>query len=188
MNLKSFFRRQSSNTAEALYSRIVDRARNPVFYRDYGIPDTPEGRFEMVALHVFLVLRRIKAEGTGPDSAAGNLGQGLFDCMFTDMDRSLREMGIGDLGVGRRVKALAQGFYGCIAAYEAGLDEGDAALETAIARNLYDDAPPPGAARAMSGYMRRAAEQLAEIPATAVLDGAIAFVVPSAEAAGEDLR
>jgi cytochrome b pre-mRNA-processing protein 3 len=107
MPLASLFRRnRHRETALRLYQSIVDQARNPVFFTYFGVPDTFDGRFELVALHGFLVFNRLKAEG---DKAA-DLAQELFDVMFTDFDRSLREMGVGDLGVGRHIKTMAQGF------------------------------------------------------------------------------
>ena len=137
-----------------LYQRIVAQARVPLFYARYGVPDTPLGRFEMIALHAFLVMRRLKREG----AAEAEVSQALFDLMFADVDRNLREMGIGDLGVGRRVKTLAKGFYGCIRAYESGLDAGTPgdALEAALARNLYAGSPPEAAMlAAVADYVRR---------------------------------
>ena len=106
--------RARRDSARLLYAAVVARAREPVFYTRFRVPDSLDGRFDMIALHAFLVLRRLKEEGA--DGAA--LGQALFDVIFSDMDRSLREMGAGDLGVGRRVKRMARGFYGRIAAYD----------------------------------------------------------------------
>jgi cytochrome b pre-mRNA-processing protein 3 len=103
--------------AEQLYQAVVKQARRPVWYRELGVPDTPEGRFEMVALHAALVLRRLRHEGL-PGQA---LGQLLFDAMFVDLDGSLRELGVSDLSVGRYVKRLAGNFYARLAALDQGL-------------------------------------------------------------------
>ncbi|MBI3708878.1 MAG: hypothetical protein HY246_14555 [Proteobacteria bacterium] len=119
--------------ADRLYAAAVAQASRPEIYADWRVPDTVDGRFDAIALHVFLVLHRLKAEG----AVAAGLAQELFDTMFADMDRSLREIGAGDLGVGRRVRAMAEGFYGRIAAYEAGLDGDAVALAAALRRNLY---------------------------------------------------
>jgi cytochrome b pre-mRNA-processing protein 3 len=176
-------RRDSAHTAEILYARIVARAREPAFYRDHGVPDTVEGRFEMIALHAFLVLHRLKESkaADGPDEGA--LGQALFDLMFADMDRSLREMGVGDLGVGRRVKAMAQAFYGRIAAYEGGLAGGDGALAVALERNVFAGAPPPGGGPVLARYVCACTRGLAAIPGDALGRGDIDFPpVPSPEA------
>jgi cytochrome b pre-mRNA-processing protein 3 len=154
----------------AAYDRIVARARDPRLYRDWAVPDTLEGRFEVLALHVFLVLRRLRRE---PEAAS--FAQLLFDTLFADLDRSLREMGVGDLGVGRRVKALARQFYGRIAAYEKGL-AGASPLDDALGRNLYRGAIPSGAAlAAVAAYMRGQAAALAGEPVAALLAGEIGF-------------
>ncbi|MEX2297639.1 MAG: ubiquinol-cytochrome C chaperone family protein, partial [Dongiaceae bacterium] len=124
MTLKRLFRRDPhAKPARALYEAAVEQARSPAFYTALGVPDTVDGRFELIALHGFLVMHRLKTEpGEGPP-----LAQALFDFMFADMDAALREMGAGDLGVGRRVKTMAKSFLGRVAAYEAGLADPDAA-------------------------------------------------------------
>jgi len=158
--------------AYASYSAIVAQARQPGFYAALQVPDSVDGRFEMIALHAFLVLHRLK----GAPQAA-EFGQALFDTMFADMDRSLREMGAGDLGVGVRVKAMAQAFYGRTAAYEAALAEpGDAALVAALRRNAYgtlrgEDTPSAAAVEALAGYVRAGADRLAQQPIEALLTG-----------------
>ncbi len=139
MRLDRLFRRDAHRDAAlSLYNRVVSQAREEGFYRALGVPDTLDGRFEMIALHAFLVLNRLKREG----AAATGLGQALFDIMFADLDRGLREMGAGDLGVGRHVKYMVEAFYGRVRAYEQGLTEEGKALETALGRNLYGTATP----------------------------------------------
>src|SRR5258708_2523626 len=124
MSLASLFRRnRHRDVALMLYEAVVERAREPWFFTRLGVPDTFDGRFELTALHGFLVLNRLKADRP----RAAELAQELFDAMFADFDRSLREMGLGDLGVGRQVKTMAKAFYGRIGAYEAGLKAGEAA-------------------------------------------------------------
>ena len=165
----------TERAAERLYSSAVEQAREPAFYLHCGVPDTVDGRFEMIALHVFLVLRRLRQGGAG----ASDTAQALFDAMFVDMDRSLREMGIGDLGVGRRVKAMAKAFYGRVAAYDHGLDDGDAAataLDDALLRNVYRGAAPePAALAALARYMRREAQALAAQTLSGLIEGRVAF-------------
>jgi len=110
----SFSRRKSvRGAAELAYRRVVEQARQPMFFTGFGVPDTVDGRFELICLHAFLYLHRLKSER--PRSMA--VSQAFFDAMFADMDRGLREMGTGDLSVGRHVKRMAQGFYGRIRAY-----------------------------------------------------------------------
>ena len=129
---KLFGRRDVQEASHSLYAAIVAQARQPEFYESCGVPDTVDGRFDMLALHAFLVLRRLGQDGR--QSAA--LSQALFDLMFADMDRCLREMGVSDMGVGKRVKAMATAFYGRVAAYEEGLGD-PIKLNAALARNLY---------------------------------------------------
>lgn len=139
--------------AEQIYADVVAQARRPEFYSQLGVPDTLDGRFELVALHIFLALRRLKAHGRDGSAA----GQALVELFVEDMDVSLREMGAGDLGVGRKVKAMAQALYGRIAAYEAGLAGSGEVLEAALRRNLFGTGPEPTAAAlaALAGYLRR---------------------------------
>jgi cytochrome b pre-mRNA-processing protein 3 len=171
--LKSWQRRRERRSAvfEA-YRRIVERAREPLLFARWGLPDTLDGRFEMLVLHVFLVLHRLKREG----EAAAAFAQALFDWMFADLDGALREMGASDLGVGPRIKAMARGFYGRVAAYEKGLED-EAALAAALGRNLFGtlsaaaEAPHLEAAR----YVRQQAAALAEVPAERLLAGEVPF-------------
>ena len=173
MRIKGLFKRDPSVApAQALYAQVVEQARLPGFYRDLGVPDTLDGRFDMIVLHAFLVLHRLKAEG----QAQGPVGQALFDLMFADMDASLRELGVGDLSVGKKVKQMATGFYGRVAAYEEGLAAGDEALAGALRRNLYGTtAADAGHVAAMAGYVRRQAAALAGQSAAALTGGAVRF-------------
>jgi cytochrome b pre-mRNA-processing protein 3 len=145
-------------TIEAVYGMIVAQARSSPFYRDYGVPDTVSGRFDMIVLHLVLVLRRWR-------EAAANvrpLGQQIFDRFCRDMDHNFREMGVGDLAVPKEMRRVAEAFYGRAGAYEAALNDGDqAALEAALARNVFGAAQPPLGARRLAAYMHEAARQLA---------------------------
>ena len=174
------------DAARRLYLATVAQARQPAFFAHCEVPDSVDGRFDMIALHAFLVLHRLKGE-RGPTAPA--LAQGVAEALFADMDRSLREMGAGDLGVGRRVKDMAKGFYGRVAAYDAGLagtgggaDPGP--LRDALRRNLYGtlaaDAGRPGAATlsAMCGYVEAAVERLAACPLSELAAGRPAFPPP----------
>lgn len=185
MFLTSLFRRRElPDAAHALYGAAVARAREPVFYRDLGVPDTLEGRFEMISCHVVLILHRLKGDAAG--AGEGALAQAVFDLMFADMDRNLREMGVGDLGVGRRVKTMARALYGRIKAYEKGLAEGEGALAGAIQRNVFNDATgePGAAAHALARDMAASAAVLAGVSAAALARGDAAFApLPGAVAA-----
>lgn len=140
--------------ARGLYEAVVLQARQPAFYSDCGVPDSVDGRFELLLLHCGLVMRRLRAEGP----AAAALAQSLFDLLIFDLDQSLRVSGVGDLRVGPKLKAMGQAFYGRLQAYDQGLDAADeAALEAALRRNLYGTvtAPPAAAVRAVAAYLRR---------------------------------
>jgi cytochrome b pre-mRNA-processing protein 3 len=146
---KSAARKQDG---QRLHDGLVSRARQPVFFRDFAVADTIDGRFDMVALHAWLALSVLKAGGR--DEAA----QGLTDAIFTGFDEALREQGAGDMGISRKLKAFADGFYGRLAAYEAAPDAD--ALAAAIARNLYRGAAVDAKARALADYALRARESL----------------------------
>ena len=179
MKLARLFRRREP-AANPLYGQIVAQARQPEFYLAAGVPDTVQGRFEMIALHMFLVLHRLKQEG----GQGADLAQDLFDLMFQDMDRNLRELGTGDLAVGKRIKALAKGLYGRIAAYEKGLTGPDTAdLEQALARNVFDSEPvAPGALKELADYLRCTVRALASQPYRDISAGTIVFAAPDLKA------
>jgi cytochrome b pre-mRNA-processing protein 3 len=151
--------RNRREVAERLYRDLVKQARMPVFYRDLGVPDTPEGRFEMVALHVALVVRRLGAAG----APGGALAQELFDLMFADMDESLRHIGIGELSVGKQVKRLAGNFYARLAALDDALAAAPGGpLARLLRTNVYHGGAMPSADQvdALAGYLLAAAAAL----------------------------
>jgi cytochrome b pre-mRNA-processing protein 3 len=162
--------------ATRAYGAVVEHARRPVFFTDFDVPDTIDGRFELICLHAFLYLHRLKTEG----DPGASLGQFFFDLMFADFDRSLRELGTGDLSVGREVKQMAAAFYGRIHAYERGLDDaGEADIQAALRRNLYGTAAPSDAdLAAMAAYLRAEAARLARQDAPALLAGNVSFGLP----------
>ncbi len=174
MPIASLFRRGRQRRAvAAAYRAIAERARDPAFFLDWGVPDTFDGRFELLALHAFLVLSRLKAE----HARTAAFSQDLFDTMFADLDRAMREMGATDVGVGRYVKAMGRGFYGRIVAYERGVAEGDGTLADALRRNLFGTTEPrEGAVAAAAAYLRRQAAALAAAPVVQLLAGEVPFL------------
>ncbi len=135
MRLFDFFHgNPHQETAEALHAILVKQARLPVFFADLDVADTPEGRFDMVILHAFLLFNRLKEGG----EETADLAQAVYDVMFAFLKIGLREMGIGDTGMTRRVKDMTEAFRGRCQAYEDGLAEtSDETLMDALDRNLY---------------------------------------------------
>ena len=151
MLLDRLFREKPARVAgRALYAAVVDKARSPVLFHDLGIPDTVEGRFESYSLHVFLLLERFKAQG----EQAAEVSQALCDTYISALDNTLREMGMGDEGVSKRMRRLGEAFYGRIRSYEAALAPlpDTAALEAMLVRTVYADADASGAPR-MAAYI-----------------------------------
>jgi cytochrome b pre-mRNA-processing protein 3 len=181
--LAAFFglarRGRHERSAFRLYTAAVAAAREAVFYASLGVADTLDGRFDLVCLHAFLVVRRLQREAE-PGPA---LAQAVFDAMFSDMDVSLREMGVGDLSVGRRVRAMWEAFNGRAHAYDTALSAGDAAaLETALVRNVWRGAAPEGCAATMARVVTAQAEFLDSQAFAALAAGEVRFL-PAAELA-----
>lgn len=175
MFAKLFVSRKTHPIAATLYASAVNQARLPIFYQDYGVPDTFDGRFEMISLHTYLVLRRLQM----PGSETKALSQALFDTLFADMDRSFREMGVGDLGVGKRVKAMARAFYGRVSAYDEGLVGKQGAMEAALRRNLYGTTSPTDEQLVnMEAYFRREAARIDTCSIDDLEAGAVSFGTP----------
>lgn len=155
--------------AYSIYQSAVIRAREPLFYNTFKVSDSLDGRFDMISIHVFLILHRLK----GGSRAAQRLGQDIFDIMFSDMDRSLREIGVGDLSVGRKVRAMAEALNGRIANYDRGLHH-LASLEEALTRNLYrGQRPSDRILCCIAQYMRDVSIFLSQQDENAILKGNI---------------
>ncbi len=169
-----FGRKPHERAGFDLYGAAVAAARQPHYFAELGVPDTLDGRFDLVSLHVALLIRRLRRD---PDAAGPKLAQAVFDAMFADMDVNLREMGVGDLVVGKRVKRMWEAFHGRAAAYESAVDAGDAAaLEEALARNIWRGGqPPPGAAAHLATHALALAERLAPQPMAALKRGQAVF-------------
>jgi cytochrome b pre-mRNA-processing protein 3 len=174
-------RLSAPGTIEAIYGMIVTQAREPLFYRDLGVPDTVDGRFDLLLLHLWMVLHRLRA-GNGGMEPAHALAQGLFDRFCEDMDDNLREMGVGDLAVPRRMQAFGEAFYGRSKAYDLalgqGIEQGTDALAQAIAKNILNG-DGPDKARALAAYAMAAVTSLAACDDAAVLRGTWSFPLPA---------
>ena len=144
-------------------------ARHVRFYEDMGVADTIDGRFEMVVVHLFLVLSRLKGEGVE------NFRQNLTDEFFAHMDRSLRELGVSDVAVGKKVRRIAESYFGRVTAYDAALSAGPKLLEEAISRNIYPDGASQESIRAMTAYFGDAVKQLGAISLEQILLGELRF-------------
>jgi cytochrome b pre-mRNA-processing protein 3 len=168
-----FRRNAQATTISTLYGMIVAQARLPSFYRDYAVADTVNGRFDLIVLHLALVLDRLVQE-----DATQSLGQGLFDRFFQDMDDNLREIGITDLKVPKEMRRMGEAFYGRAQAYRSTLSASDdGALVAALERNIYAGERTAAAAR-LAAYMREALRELAAQEAATLAGGVVRFPDP----------
>ncbi|MBL1234750.1 MAG: ubiquinol-cytochrome C chaperone [Rhodobiaceae bacterium] len=177
LSLTKLLKRPDTETAFAVYGSVVAQAREPAFYLDVPVPDTVDGRFEMIILHVFLLIDRLRGQG---DKAA-ELCQQLFDTLFDDMDRSLREMGVGDLSVGKKINTMAEAFYGRAGAYQDALDKEDREeLIGALTRNIFPEVSAEDVSRAgiekLADYLAANRLELARQAVDDIIVGKITFV------------
>lgn len=175
MILSLFKRKASRNSVRAVYGAIVAAARHEKPYAEWGVPDTVDGRYDMIILHAVLVLERLSAEG----AAAQAFAQALTDEVFADMDRSLREMGVGDLSVGKKVRRMAEIFYGRASAYRPLLQAGDlGGLAQALGRNVFAETETDEGPRHLAGYALAVLGHLQERPIAPILSGQVDFPEP----------
>jgi cytochrome b pre-mRNA-processing protein 3 len=168
-------RTPSRGTIETIYGMIVAQAREPLFYQALGVPDTVNGRFDMVVLHMWMVLRQMKRlEDAG-------LAQALFDRFCSDMDHNLRELGTGDLAVPKRMQEFGEAFYGRSAAYDQALSAGDEPLAQALCRNIFNGQHIEGARR-LANYVGQAAATLAAMDQTKLSGASWRFPSPARDA------
>ena len=172
MILQKLFKRGPNRIAgEKLYQAAIGQARQPGFYSGLGVPDTVEGRFELYTLHVVLVLHRLKGQG----AVAAEISQGLFDTYLMALDDALREMGVGDLSVGKKMRKLGEAFYGRAKAYQAALEDKDrAALAALIGRTVYADQNGAATDR-LADYVQRGAALLASVSLEDILAAELAW-------------
>jgi cytochrome b pre-mRNA-processing protein 3 len=159
-----------------IYNSIVEQARRPEFYQSLDIEDSIDGRFDLIVLHAGLYLPRLKAVR----AEGKQLSQAMFDHMFANLEFNLRELGVGDMGVPRKMKAMISAFYGRVTAYESSLRDGDAvALRSALHRNVYRDAAvDPALVDALASYVRAASESLKAAGDDVIVAGAVEWPAP----------
>jgi cytochrome b pre-mRNA-processing protein 3 len=167
----------SRGTIEAIYGMIVTQAREPLFYRDLAVPDTVNGRFDLLVLHLWMVLRRLQAMEGG-----AGLCQQLFDRFCEDMDGNLREMGVGDLTVPKRMQAFGEAFYGRTAAYDLALGAGEEPLAQALCKNILNGAGI-AQARRLAVYAATVIAALAALDDATLRGASFRFPLPVAEGA-----
>lgn len=173
------FGRKKSNRAivERQYALLTEAARRPAFYRDMGVPDTVLGRFEMLTVVLILYFRRTASAATSGQEIA----QEIIDCFFEDIDHSIRELGVGDVGVPKRVKKFARMYYGRLESYAAALEASDGdSLALALRRNIRPDEPEAPDMRLLSTYMLRAEAQLKSATEDDIASGSVILADPEA--------
>jgi len=163
-------------TIDTIYGMIVTQAREPLFYRDLGVPDTVNGRFDLIVLHLWMVLRRL-----GEIAGTAELAQALFDRFCADLDDNLREMAIGDLAVPKKMQAFGEAFYGRIAAYDMALTDHPEALAQAISRNVLNGGTIENARR-LAAYAMAVVAILEKLDAKALANASWSFPLPQLSA------
>ena len=163
-------------TIETIYGMIVTQAREPLFYRDLAVPDTVNGRFDLLVMHLWIILHCLRTMEGGV-----GLSQALFERFCADMDANLREMAVGDLAVPKRMRTIGEAFYGRIAAYDRAFSVGSEDLAQALCRNILDGGDIEQARR-LAAYAMAAIASLASQGDGALLSGSWSFPSPVAEA------
>ncbi len=159
--------------ADQLYGAIVARARLPIFYQGFGVPDSLEGRYVMLSLHLFAVLHRLKQAGT---KEAARMAQDLSDSFSADMETVLRELGVGDLAVPKKMRALIASGAGQFESYKRALSAGEGALQEAIASALPGEtADAKAASRELAHYLLKVVQRLEDKPVGGLCAGKVSF-------------
>jgi cytochrome b pre-mRNA-processing protein 3 len=177
MILDRLFRSKPTQAVgKMLYASVVEQSRQPALYLDFAAPDTVEGRFEIYTLHTVLLLERLRVAEPAQKQLAGATSQALFDTYVRELDNGLREMGVGDLSVGKKMRKLGEAFYGRGRNYDAALAAlpDQAALLALLGRTVYAgvDEPPVGR---LAGYVLRQREVLSAQPTEALLAGEVTW-------------
>jgi cytochrome b pre-mRNA-processing protein 3 len=170
------FRRRSRDAEHKTYCEIVAQARQPVFYTDFLVPDTIDGRFDLIVLHAVLYFKRMQGEG----KKVAEFTQDVFDLFFQDMDASLRELGVSDTRVPKKVRKMGEAFFGRADAYMAAVEAGYAEdLAQALGRNIYTDKEEPIAQERLAHYVIAAAAELTGQDTQDLLNGNINWPDPA---------
>ena len=176
---KFFKRDEVDGAARETYEAVIRQARQPDFYTRYGVPDTLDGRFDLLVLHTVLIVLRLRRD----HAESERFSQALFDTLFVDLDQSLREIGVSDMSVGKKVKQMGKAFYGRLDAYRLGLEasEGDGGqqLADALHRNLYRGSPETELqGTTMADYVMRQAAYLDTLSVAEIVSGKLSFTSP----------
>ena len=168
--------RHRPDHAASIYTAVVKAARSPVFYARLGVPDTLDGRFEVLSIMLHAICRRL-VHGSDPDT---EFSRRITEHFVVDMDSNLREMGVSDVRMAKKMKTLYGAYGGRIAAYDIALASGGDALEKAVARNVFPDGAPQGAAAALAAYIQAANAMLEGISSADIGLGHVVFPDPAA--------
>ena len=168
--------RERARLAAEHYAALVAQARRRVFYESFGVPDTLDGRFDLIVLHASMYLKRLRLAGPG----GRTLAQAVFDQMFFNLDQSLRELGVGDISLPKKMRKMVSAFYGRAAAYDKALNEpNDEALAAALVRNIYAGVLPGApAVKLLCAYLRDTSNALAAAPNEAMLSNGFQWIAP----------
>lgn len=172
MILSLFRKNTATDAVYGVYTAIVAQSRQPVFYADWGVGDTVTGRFDMISIHMALLFRRLRAE-----EETREFSQAVFDLFFKDMDRSLREMGVTDMGIPKKIQKMGNLFFGLLAAINEAMDRGDReALAAVFSRNIFEGAEIEHS-RTLADYAMAQDKALAAQPTQAITGGTVTFGV-----------
>lgn len=178
-----FRRKKDATKPYRLYGEIVAQSRNEAFYLHFGVDDTVDGRFDMIVLHCFCFLERLTRE----EESQREIGQEVFDIFFKDMDRSLREQGVGDLSVPKKIKKMAQAFYGRIDAYRPAVEADDVdELAAALKRNFNTEGSGNLAALPLAHYVMGVMDALNGLSYDALIAGELPWPDPVHYRADDD--
>jgi len=171
MILSIFRKKRDRAPVLGTYAAIVAQSRRPIFYAEWGVPDTVTGRFDMISLHLALLFRRLRSES--PEASA--FAQELLDLFFSDMDRSLRSMGVGDLAVGKKVRRMSEVFFGLLSSLDDALKQTSSEkLEDVLERNIYAEISGADASH-LADYLRTTDRGLAAYPVSGIVAGSLSF-------------